>query len=135
MYYMLWKSIKQRCFDKTNLAYGGRGITMYPEWVNSYESFESWILANLGERPDGMTLDRRDNDGNYEPGNLRWATRKMQVDNRRNPVVITNTGESHISKQSNGRYSIAKPGGNRVQNIGSLQEALTIRNQLWNLNV
>jgi hypothetical protein len=82
----LWLSIKGRCFNSNNKSYadyGGRGITMFKLWVDNYPEFELWIMENLGPRPDGCSLDRIDNDGNYEPGNLRWADPSTQMANRR----------------------------------------------------
>jgi hypothetical protein len=74
--------MKRRCEnpnDKDFPRYGGRGITVCPEWSTSFEAF----LSCLGPRPAGMTLDRIDASRGYEPGNVRWATAKVQGRNRR----------------------------------------------------
>jgi hypothetical protein len=76
----------QRCHNPNNPKfpwYGGRGITVYPEWRDSPWPFIDWVNRNLGARPDGCTLDRLDPDGPYAPGNLRWADRATQLANRR----------------------------------------------------
>lgn len=78
-----WHSMRSRCFNPKNAAYhdyGGRGITVCAEWKNSFWTF----LEDMGRRPDpSLTLDRINNDGNYEPGNCRWATRLEQSKNKR----------------------------------------------------
>jgi hypothetical protein len=81
--YKTWKSIRRRCDDKTNEYYHGRGIRVYEPWHDDSSAFIVWMMANLGPRPDGTSLDRVDNNGNYEPGNLRWATPSQQARNRR----------------------------------------------------
>lgn len=84
--YTIWCHIKQRCYNSNNNAYknyGGRGITVFLEWRHDYYSFKEYVLKYLGEKPEMHTLDRINNNGNYEPGNLRWATYFMQANNTR----------------------------------------------------
>jgi hypothetical protein len=81
--YESWAHIVQRCTNPANKDfkhYGGRGITICDEWRNDYAAF----LAHVGRKPSPKhSIDRIKNDGNYEPGNVRWATQSMQVANRR----------------------------------------------------
>lgn len=82
-----WRNAKTRCFNKGHAkypAYGGRGITMCPEWANDFTAF----LRDMGECPDGLTLDRINVDGNYEPGNCRWADQIMQDNNKRASIKV-----------------------------------------------
>ena len=85
----IWAGMKDRCFNSRNKnwnRYGGRGITVCPQWKESFERF----LLDMGESPKGLTIDRINNDGNYEPGNCRWTTYTVQANNRkqkRNPKV------------------------------------------------
>ena len=80
--YSIWCAMHGRCNGTTDLGrkyYVARGIKVCDRWSN-FENF----LADMGEAPDGLSIDRfPDNDGNYEPGNCRWATRKQQMENSR----------------------------------------------------
>lgn len=93
--YVIWAGMKQRCLNANSDAYpyyGGRGIQICDRWVDSFESF----LADMGKAPPGTSIDRIDNDGNYEPGNCRWATAKVQTKNRRVAHYMTARGETHL---------------------------------------
>ena len=84
-----------RCYDKNvpcYANYGGRGISVCDRWRESFENFH----ADMGDRPEGMTLERMDNNGNYEPGNCRWATMKEQAHNKRNNRFLTAKGETML---------------------------------------
>lgn len=84
--YNEWRGIKKRCRnpnEKDYKNYGGRGIRVCDEWYNSFESFYEYVskLPHFGEQ--GRSIDRIENEGNYEPGNVRWATNSEQSMNRR----------------------------------------------------
>lgn len=84
--YETWKGIKKRCLNSNNkdyANYGGRGITVCEEWRESFIVFRDYIEENLGQRPEKYSLDRINNNGNYEPGNVRWASAKEQAQNKR----------------------------------------------------
>lgn len=113
--YEVWVGIKKRCFNskiRQYKDYGGRGITVCNEWVNSFESF----YKDMGPRPSSKySLDRIDNNGNYEPSNCRWTTRFIQAINKRYKKGITPyLGVSPVFKKTEfgqkiwtGRYCIS----------------------------
>lgn len=94
----VWGAMKSRCFDVSNPAYsnyGGRGITVCERWMK-FSNF----LADMAPRPQGLLLDRVDNDKNYEPGNCQWATRKEQNSNRRSCIYVSIQGSTVTLKEA-----------------------------------
>lgn len=99
--YGTWLNITRRCGDpghKQWKDYGGRGITVDPRWRDSYENFLEDILREIGRRPGPeYSMDRwPNNNGNYEPGNVRWATRIQQGRNKRNNIHVNHAGRKRL---------------------------------------
>jgi hypothetical protein len=117
--YLIWQQIKARCF-KTYASnygrYGARGITLAPEWVDDYAAF----ITHVGPRPSpDHSIDRINNDGNYEPGNVRWATREQQARNRTTSRKITIGGETLVLVDWAARVGVdRRTVWNRIVNLG-----------------
>lgn len=125
--YKRWQSIKDRCLNSNNPMYhhyGGRGITVCEEWRQNFDAFREWAMAN-GYRDD-LTIDRIDNNGNYEPANCRWITNFEQQSNRRNNHNIQFNGETHTLTEW-ARITGITPQNikRRLKNGWSLEKTLT----------
>lgn len=105
----IWCDMKSRCVCETSKAweyYGGRGITVCQEWIESYESFRDWAMANGYAAT--LEIDRRDTNGNYEPSNCRWATRVQQMRNTRKRVNAKTSKYKGVSLHSQNKKWIAQ---------------------------
>lgn len=102
--YEAWRNMKNRCYLPSYPNYknwGGRGVRVCDDWLNSFQSFYDYI----GPKPKGTYLDRIDNDGDYEPGNVRWATPQQQFLNRRRPTGSTQSSSPYRGVfMSNGKW-------------------------------
>lgn len=98
--YVIYRCMIQRCYDVNYtgyIKYGARGITVCEQWRSSFESFYDWAINNGYD--DTLTIDRIDNDKGYSPDNCRWATNRVQANNRRSNIIITANGETHTLKE------------------------------------
>ena len=104
--YSKYQAMKQRCHNskhKSYMTYGGRGIEVCERWMN-FDNF----LTDMGNCPKGMSIDRRDSDGNYEPGNCHWATDEEQRLNKRSNVAVTFNGVTYDTlKQATAELGIS----------------------------
>ena len=93
--FKIWMGIKHRCTRESASdysLYGGRGISICEEWLNNYEVFRDWAIAN--GYSENLSLDRIDPNGNYEPSNCRWANVYTQAENRRNAHIVEYHGDT-----------------------------------------
>jgi len=122
--YNVWLGMRQRCLNPNNPAYtnyGGRGITIAPTW-DTFDQF----LADMGEVPDGMTLERKDNDKGYGPDNCVWASRVEQGRNTRKCRQITHNGQTKTLGEWADQYGINRQTlGKRLDAGWSMERALS----------
>lgn len=134
--YGIWSGMKCRCYDE-NVEhfdrYGGRGIIVCDEWLgdNGFENFYKWSMNN-GYK-NGLTIDRIDVNGNYEPSNCRWATNKEQQNNKRTNVFITVDGIEMTIAQAAEKYGITDSALRYRLRAGYSPDA-AVRKRKWSKN-
>jgi len=105
--YSCWLNMKQRCYNRKNTAYknyGARGIVVCDEWKNDFQVFYNWLHKNKYEH--GLTIDRIDNNGNYNPSNCRLVTRNYQAANKRNNNIVVGVSFNSTHKLWQARLEI-----------------------------
>lgn len=115
--YSCWSGMLARCKPDGDKNYGRRGIRVYQDWHN-YFTFIEYVEKYLGERPDGCSIDRIDVNGNYEPGNIRWATKEVQASNKR-LTVRNSTGFVGVTLEET--IGIHRSSFRRGASIGSIK--------------
>ena len=122
--YATWKSIKRRCLNKNTADYknyGGRGIKVCDRWLNSFKDF----LSDMGEKPERLSIERINGNGNYELSNCKWATRTEQNNNTRASVFIEHGGyKKTIAEWGRSTGINASAIGRRLRSGWSINEAL-----------
>src|SRR4030066_2079848 len=104
--YHKWEGMKQRTLNPNNKRYsyyGGRGVTICPEWANDYTKFRDWALNN--GYADNLVIDRRDNNGNYSPENCRWLIKKENIRQRRTTKINIKIANEIRALYATGKYT------------------------------
>ena len=99
--YKIFYSMKQRCLnpnDKSYKYYGGKGVTIYQNWIDNFLEFNTWAIENGYSK--GLSIDRINNDGDYEPKNCRWVTHLEQVNNQKSNIHVEYDGETMTLSQA-----------------------------------
>ena len=128
----IWADMKSRCLNKRHTAYknyGDRGITICPEWTESYIIFRDWSLNNGYN--DSLTINRKNNDGNYEPNNCNWATAKENNRNQRR-TKLTQQKVSKIKELHNTGYYTQKELAMQY-NVNESTISNIINNKIWDV--
>lgn len=134
--YCIWSGMKNRCLNAGNsyyYRYGGRGITVYEEWLHDFQAFYDWSMLN-GYRDD-LTLDRKDNNKGYSTDNCRWITQKEQNRNKCNNRTITCRGITKILTDWAVILGIGKENLTYKLNNSELSESEVIENLLNKMEV
>lgn len=135
--YRLWCDIRNRCYNQNVVAYpdyGGRGITVFREWRENYIAFSDYIKTIEGWDDDSLSIDRINNNGNYEPGNVRFVTDTMQARNKRankNNKTHHRGVTSELMPSGNYRFRASVSDGNKKIQLGSfsnVRDAVEARN-------
>lgn len=119
--------MKERCYNRNKIAYknyGGRGITICNEWLNDFLSFYNWAMKNGYN--DTLTIERIDNNGNYEPSNCKWIPKSEQSNNRRCNHRIYHNGETHTITEWANIIGVNRDTlYNRFKKIGNVERIFT----------
>lgn len=126
--YRIYYGMRTRCYNKDDIgykAYGSRGITICDEWLNDFLVFQDWALKNGYQ--DNLSIDRINNDGNYEPSNCRWVDGKTQSNNRRSNRIIEYNGEERTVAEWSALTGIGRNIiYSRLREGWSVKDAITI---------
>lgn len=126
--YKIWAGMHDRCYNpnrKEYESYGGRGIQVCDEWKDNFQAFYDWSMEN--GYSDDLSIDRENNEGNYEPSNCRWTTRKVQSDNTRQTVHITVNGDTKNIGEWAETIGVARSTISRHYKLGDVVDYISAR--------